>query len=714
MLRMPMPTFEVDARCLVGRELAVRFLWVAALVCAIGAVASALLPLRIGDQARVLLVGAQAVMAVVGVLCARLVDRLPPRSLVLVAAWIAVAAGALVAFALHGARSLELGYFPLLVCVVALLVGTAAALVMALGCAAIVAGLALAETQGWVSGPAALAATPLSHPLMTNALLLLSGFTVGAIVLKLSNASFRRAQEREAALQRSESMLSTVFSTSPECMTLSELESGRLLTVNQAFLDLAGYGYDEVIGHTGAELGIWADASARNRLLAALREEGKVIGWRARLRRHNGETVPIRISAALCRVGDTDTIVMAGRDLSDDDRNRAELASARDAALAASRAKSAFLANTSHEIRTPMNGLLGLARLALRDGVSEAQRKAYVGHILESALNLSATLSDILDLSKIEAGKFEIVKAAFNLRDMLHAVRRGELGTAQAKGLSLELHVDAALPAMVYGDATRVRQILGNFVSNAIKFTESGGVRIEATAMREHIVRLAVSDTGIGIEADMQGRLFEPFSQIDESNTRRFGGTGLGLSISRELASLMGGIVGMNSVAGQGSLFWAELPLPAADATTAAAPAAADREDPAALHGTRVLVAEDDPVNMLITATLLEGWGVQVTQVADGEAALEAVRRAEADHAPFDAVLMDLQMPRLSGCEAARLLHERHGARTPPIIALTAAALVHERDEALRSGMCEFLTKPLDPERLRSALIAHARRIGAG
>jgi len=200
-LRMPMPTFDVDARCLVGRELALRFLWVAALVCAIGAVASALLPLRIGDQARVLLVGAQAVMAVVGVSCARLVDRLPPRSLVLVAAWIAVAAGALVAFALHGVRSLELGYFPLLVCVVALLVGTAAALVMALGCAAIVAGLALAETQGWVSGPAALAATPLSHPLMTNALLLLSGFTVGAIVLKLSNASFRRAQKREAALR---------------------------------------------------------------------------------------------------------------------------------------------------------------------------------------------------------------------------------------------------------------------------------------------------------------------------------------------------------------------------------------------------------------------------------------------------------------------------------------------------------------------------------
>ncbi len=225
---------------------------------------------------------------------------------------------------------------------------------------------------------------------------------------------------------------------------------------------------------------------------------------------------------------------------------------------------------------------------------------------------------------------------------------------------------------------------------------------------------MAVSDTGIGIEADMQDRLFEPFSQIDGSNTRRFGGTGLGLSICRELASLMGGIVGMNSVAGQGSLFWVELPLPAADATTAAAPAAADREDPAALHGTRVLVAEDDPVNMLITATLLEGWGVQVTRVADGEAALEAVRRAEADHAPFDAVLMDLQMPRLSGDQAARLLHERHGARTPPIIALTAAALVHERDEALRSGMCEFLTKPVDPERLRSVLIARARRIVAG
>jgi PAS domain S-box-containing protein len=723
MTRTPAPAFEDDARGLVDTAMALRFLWVAAAVCTMGALAIALQPFPIGGALRALLVAALVALALVCIGLTRLVQSVRPRVLVLVAAWSTVVTVTLLAAGLqHGAHSLDLGFMPLLVCVVAVLVGTKPAFVMMLACAGVVGGLAFAETRGWLVGAASLGATPLSHPLVTHGLTLLTGFTIGAIMLRLSNASYRSAQEREmryrellaeqaaaeAALRRSESMLSTVFSTTPDLLALTELGTGRFLMVNQAFVDTFGYPLDEVIGRTSAELGTWAAASERNRLLAALREHGKVTGLRVRFRRRNGETVPMLISAALCRVDRTDTIVINARDLTDDDRTRAELAAARDAAEAASRAKSAFLANTSHEIRTPLNGLLGLARLAMRDDLAPAQRKGYLTHLLDTAQGLSATLSDILDLSKIEAGKLDIQAAPFALADALQAVCHAERNVAQAKGLTLDLQVSAALPALVVGDATRVRQIVGNFVSNAIKFTEAGGVRVEAAPLHDARVRIAVTDTGIGIDAAARNRLFEPFSQADESTTRRYGGTGLGLSICRELARLMGGLVGVESAPGVGSTFWADLPLPAVDEAQARAAGAHDGAH--ALAGARVLVAEDNAVNMMVTVAMLEQWGVQVAQASDGLAVVEAVRHAADAGRPFDAVLMDVQMPRLSGHQAARALHREHGEHTPPIIALTAAALVSEREEALAAGMCDFLTKPIDAARMRRVLAAHLGR----
>jgi CheY-like chemotaxis protein len=218
------------------------------------------------------------------------------------------------------------------------------------------------------------------------------------------------------------------------------------------------------------------------------------------------------------------------------------------------------------------------------------------------------------------------------------------------------------------------------------------------------MVRLAVFDTGIGIDAQAQGRLFQPFSQADQSTMRRYGGTGLGLSICRELARLLGGQVGLRSTPNVGSEFWVELPLPAADEADIRTAFAAEADDVRVLRGARVLIGEDNPVNMMITSGLLEQWGVQVGQATDGVAVVNAVQAAELDGTPFHAVLMDLQMPRLSGHAAARELREHLGERVPPIIALTAAALVSERDEALRAGMCEFLTKPINAERLRSVL----------
>jgi len=948
-MRMPASAFEDDARGLINTRMALRFLWVGVAVCCIGSIASMLQPFQITPSARIVLVGAQVLLGLLCIVGTQMIHAVPARVLVLAAAWASVIAATLAALSIgHGAHSLDLSFFPLIVGLVAVLAGTRQALVMALVCALIIGLLGWAEVEGWVPGAGALAQSPLSHPLITHALLLLAGFTIGAIMLRLSNASYRSAQDREARFRgllataadhyweldeslrlrraddaatltasavfgrqmmrpltelidarahdaaaqargldelrahrafaglrgslqdadgravhlefsgqprrhddgrfagywgvardvtaqvnaevqrlRSESMLSTLFTATPDCLALAELASGRFLMVNQSFLDLLGYARDEVIGRTSLELRTWHAGEDRQRMLQALREHGTLLSYRTAFRTKAGARVNMLISAELCRIDGVDTVVVNARDVTADDRTRQEhaailqrasigiaftreqrvasanpcferlfgwapgtlagqslaalwpdlaadaqallqapapheplvlerpmtrrdgsrfwchlradalegddplaggtlwfaedvtdrhqaeleIAAARDAAEAASRAKSAFLANTSHEIRTPLNGLLGLARLALRDGLTEAQRRTYLSHILESAEGLSATLSDILDLSKIEAGKLSLEQAPFRLRDALESVRCANTPIAQAKGLTLQLDVDPALPTAVLGDAHRLSQILGNFVSNAIKFTERGGVRIEATA-RAAAVRCAVHDTGIGIDEPAQHHLFQPFSQADQSTTRRYGGTGLGLSICRELARLMGGQVGLRSTPGVGSEFWVELPLPAADEMQLKAAAAAEADDVAALQGARVLIGEDNAVNMVITSGLLEQWGVQVGQAADGVAVVDAVLAADLDGMPFHAVLMDLQMPRLSGHAAARELRERLGERAPPIIALTAAALVTEREEALRAGMCEFLTKPVNAQRLRSVLaywVGHGR-----
>jgi PAS domain S-box-containing protein len=378
------------------------------------------------------------------------------------------------------------------------------------------------------------------------------------------------------------------------------------------------------------------------------------------------------------------------------------LASARDAAEAASRAKSAFLANTSHEIRTPLNGLLGLARLAMQDDLDEGRRRQYMKQIFDSAHSLSDIISDILDLSKIEAGKISLEAVNFGLRDTLMAVHEAYRSLAEAKGLVLSLAIDPDVPEIVQGDPVRVRQILANFVTNALKFTERGDVRIHAAAASADRVRLSVTDTGPGLDAATQARLFRPFSQADDSTTRRYGGTGLGLSICRELAQLMGGEVGVRSTSGGGSTFWAELPL--ASVQRLASEHGALDVHAERLIGARVLMVEDNPVNMLVAVAMLEQWGIEVTQALDGRMAVDAVDVAMHEGHLFDAVLMDVQMPRMSGHEAARELRTRFDAATLPIIALTAAALVSERERALASGMNEFLTKPIDANKLRETL----------
>jgi PAS domain S-box-containing protein len=378
------------------------------------------------------------------------------------------------------------------------------------------------------------------------------------------------------------------------------------------------------------------------------------------------------------------------------------LARARDEAEAANRAKSAFLANTSHEIRTPLNALVGLAQLARTPEVDDQRRLQYIEQICESADTLSAILSDILDLSKIEAGKLIVERVAFDLRALIGTLRQAYGALADTKGLALHVDVGDDVPQHVLGDPMRLRQVLTNYLGNALKFTSAGSILLNVQRLAANRLRFEVIDTGSGMEAGALAMLFQPFSQVDNSITRKVGGTGLGLSICRELARLMDGKVGVQSEPGKGSAFWVDLPLPAVTGQQLVEHESTAGQD--VLQGTRVLMVEDNPVNMMIAVALLERWGAFVDQAGDGASALKAIDKAHHAGNPFDIVLMDVQMPGMSGHEVTRRLRQRYDRNTLPIVALTAAALVSEREDAIAAGMNDFLTKPIDADRLRQTI----------
>jgi signal transduction histidine kinase/ActR/RegA family two-component response regulator len=383
-----------------------------------------------------------------------------------------------------------------------------------------------------------------------------------------------------------------------------------------------------------------------------------------------------------------------------------ELAQARDAAEAASLAKSEFLANISHEVRTPMNAIVGLSFL-LRRAASPEQVDRLV-KIDEASQRLLSVINDILDVSRSEAGLLVPVAADFSLALLLDQIHALLVEPARAKGIALEFDA-AGVPDWLRGDALRLRQALFNFASNAVKFTEHGRVAVRARLIGEgsdgvHL-RFEVEDTGIGIAADQLPRLFRPFAQVDASATRRYGGTGLGLVITRRLAELMGGEVGAESTPNVGSRFWftARLQrgrgeLPAGDPVGDAGPA-----DEAMLRarfaGARVLAVEDNLLNREVVVELLGAIGLAIDVAGDGLEALDKARAAR-----YDLILMDLQMPRLDGIEATRAIRALPGHGATPIIALTANAYSEDRRNAIAAGMNDFVAKPVSPEQLYAVL----------
>ncbi len=385
---------------------------------------------------------------------------------------------------------------------------------------------------------------------------------------------------------------------------------------------------------------------------------------------------------------------------------------AKDLSDSTSRAKSAFLANMSHEIRTPMNGILGMTQLLQADSVSDEERRQYAGIILNSGKVLLNILNDVLDLSKIEAGKLQLIEDNFNPVSVIRETLELFSATAKAKSLRIDLAVNKLSSANYISDSVRLREMISNLISNALKFTNQGGIVVGIREVEsdssQALLEFSVSDTGIGIQGESLSKLFQPFSQVDASTTRKHGGTGLGLSIVGALAKLMGGTVGVESTPGQGARFWftirARVGAPDAGVAGKNSPAATPfSKDSSPISG-RVLVVEDLATNRIVIKTMLKRLGIDCDDASNGE---EAVKRIQSDAVGYDLVLMDIQMPVMDGLKATELIRQwerDHAKARTPVAALTAGAYAEDRQNCQDAGMDDYLTKPIVVVELKAVL----------
>ena len=527
-----------------------------------------------------------------------------------------------------------------------------------------------------------------------------------ALLVAANDITARKIAEQ--ALRDQLSLHQTVIDTIPNGIYYKDV-SGRMLGCNKAFEQMLGLPRADILGRTARALGspelaLQAESSDRE-LMAG--EPSKV--YESIIERPDGTRRAVLQFKAPLATADKQIggVVGALVDITDRIAAEDELRAAKEAAEAASRAKSEFLAVISHEIRTPMNGILGMTHVLRGSSLNEDQRD-WVDTILGSGEALLTILNDILDFSRLEAGRVGIEAVPFDLHETLQEVAALLTPRARQKQVALSVDVAPDLPPLLSGDVARLRQVLLNLVGNAVKFTEKGAVTVSAWMAGRRgdglVLRFEVTDTGVGIPGDAIDKLFTSFSQADTSISRRFGGTGLGLAICKRLVELMGGEIGVESEVGKGSRFWFVLPMSAAAARE---PIDEAPMVPAARPLT-VLLAEDNPVNAKLAIILLESAGHSVVAVENGVQAVEAMLRQS-----FDAVLMDVHMPEMDGFEATRRIRSLRGpaARTP-VIAMTANELAVDEERCREAGMDDYLGKPFRPAELLAKLAQWVEKAG--
>jgi len=542
-------------------------------------------------------------------------------------------------------------------------------------------------------------------PLICNASLYKdeTGEVIGVFAAGRDITERKRAEEE---IKQQSSLINSLLDSIPDIIFFKDM-SGVYMGCNPPFAEFVGKPREAIIGRTDYDL-------FDKEIADFFREQDKLM-LELRIPRHNEEWITYPDSRKVLidtlktpywgADGKLIGVLGISRDITERKKEEEQLHLAREAAEAANLAKSAFLANMSHEIRTPMSGVIGMTGLLLETPLTDRQR-SYAEKIKTSGESLLFVLNDILDFSKIEAGKLTIESIPFSIEEVMGSVVNIVGSIAAEKGIELHTAIDPELPAALLGDPMRLTQVINNLIGNAVKFTEAGDIQLTVKGRRqtdENIeLEISVQDTGIGMTEEELARLFTAFSQVDASTTRRFGGSGLGLAISRQLVELMGGTIGVESNPGKGSVFTVVLSFPVASGFRRTDLPRRNGASLVRFTGVRALVVEDHMINREIIVEQLQQLEIETDIAINGREAVEMVRVRE-----YDVVFMDIQMPEMDGFTATREIRRlgREGIDRLPILAMTAHALIGDREKSLAAGMNDHLTKPIDREALSAALM---------